>query len=124
MPRMMSDVGWFLQTVRILAWLCVLAVITLSLVPGSLRPHTMSSGRAEHFLAYAGAGLLFGIAYHSLRERVTIWVGLAVVSCALEVLQNLIPNRSPSILDALASTSGLTFGLLFGAVACAYIVSP
>lgn len=121
---MMSDGGMFHQTVRILAWLCVLAVIVLSLVPSSLRPHTMSSGRVEHFLAYAVAGLLFSLAYHSLRERVTIWVGLAAVSCALEALQNSVPGRSPSILDALASTSGLTFGLLLGAVASAYIVSP
>ncbi len=113
----------FYQALRILAWLCVLAIIALSLVPGSLRPHTMPSGRVEHFLAYAGAGSLFSLAYQSLRERVTIWVGLAVLSCALEVLQNLIPSRSPSIFDALASTSGLTIGLLFGAVASAYIIS-
>ena len=119
----MSDRAMFHRLVRILAWLCVLAIIMLSLVPGSLRPHTMASGRFEHFLAYACAGLLFGLAYHSLRERVTMWVGLAAVSGILEILQRLIPGRSPSILDALASTSGLTLGLLFGAVASAYIIS-
>jgi VanZ family protein len=109
--------GMFHQALKFLAWLCVPAIVALSLVPGYLRPHTLSSGKAEHFLAYAGAGLLFGFAYSSLRERAIIWVGLAGISGVLEVLQSLIPNRSPNILDTLASASGLTTGLLLGALA-------
>jgi VanZ family protein len=114
------DFGVILQTLKILAWLSVLAIVALSLVPGYLRPSTLSSARVEHFLAYAGAAFLFGIAYSSLRERASVWGGLAAVSVVLEVLQGLVPGRSPHILDALASTTGLTIGLLSGAVVSAY----
>jgi len=45
-----------------------------------------------------------------------IWIGLAITSGVFEALQNFIPGRSASILDALASTLGLTFGFMGGAL--------
>ena len=103
--------------VRLLAWLCGIAITVLSLLPGEERPHTGLPGRFEHAMAYAGTGFLFWFGYSDPRHRVLIWIGLAIASGVFEALQNFIPGRSPSILDALASTLGLTFGFMGGALA-------
>jgi VanZ family protein len=96
-------------------------IAVLSLVPGDARPHTDLPGRAEHFIAYAGTGLLFALGYYALRQRMLGLIGLAIASGAFEVLQNFVPGRSPSPLDALASTCGAAFGLLLGAFLNAFI---
>ena len=103
-----------MTSIRILGWVCVVAIAVLSLVPGDTRPYIISSGRTEHFMAYAGAGFFFAWGYCGLRERLLAWVGLSIASCLFEILQNFVPGRTLSALDALASTSGLTFGLLSG----------
>ncbi len=95
---------------RVIAWISVLAIVVLSVVPGHIRPHTGLPGRVEHFMAYAGAGFLFGLGYLRWEERLSIWIGLSVVSGILEVIQEFVPDRSPSPLDALASICGLTLG--------------
>jgi VanZ family protein len=104
------------QTARVLAWVCVLVIIVLSLLPGNERPHTGAPGQYEHFIAYAGTGFFFSLAYREFTHRLSIWAMLAVLSGALEALQNFVPGRSPNVLDALASTSGATIGLIAGAV--------
>ncbi len=103
------------QTARILTGACLLVIVVLSLVPGSARPHTMYPGQVEHFMAYAGTGFVSGFAYRALRERLSVWIGLAIASGLLEIMQQFVPGRSPSVFDALASTSGLTVGLILGA---------
>lgn len=100
---------------RMLAWACVLVILTLSLAPGDARPHTLLPGKLEHFIAYAGTGLLFSIAYRRRKTRALIWGALVIASLVLEAVQSFIPGRSPSLLDALASSMGLTVGLACGA---------
>jgi len=107
---------WLASLARALAWACVVVIAVLSLVPGEVRPHTGLPGRAEHFIAYAGTGLVFALGYFGLLQRMLALIGLAIASGAFEVLQNFVPGRSPNFLDALASTSGLAFGLLSGAI--------
>jgi VanZ family protein len=101
--------------VRVLAWACLATVAILSLVPGELRPHSFLPGQAEHFIAYAVAGLLLALAYWSTRQRILGWLCGSIASGGFEILQNFVPRRSPSIWDALASVAGLTFGILLGA---------
>jgi hypothetical protein len=106
-----------LTIARIIAWICAVAITVLSLVPGTLRPHTFLPGRAEHFMAYAGTGFFFVLGYLDIRQRILAWIGLAIASGVFEILQAFIPGRSPSSLDALSSTGGLTFGLAMGLIA-------
>ena len=101
---------------QLLAWICVSLIAVLSLVPGAERPNSSLPGQAEHFVAYAATGLFFALGYTSPRVRVIGWIGLAVASGVFELLQNLVPGRTPSALDALASTMGLTAGLGSGAL--------
>jgi VanZ family protein len=108
---------------RPLAWACVVVIAVLSLVPGDARPHTGLPGRGEHFIAYAGTGLLFALGYWELRQRMLALICLAIASGAFEVLQNFVPGRSPSPLDALTSTCGAAFGLVLGAILSAVVSS-
>jgi len=102
---------------RILSWLCIVAIIVLSLLPGSLRPHLFENGSIEHVLAYAGTGFLLAISYHALHTRLLFLVGLGVLSCLFEIAQIWIPDRHPQVIDAVASTAGAAIGLLVGAAA-------
>lgn len=47
---------------RVLTWVCLAAIPSLSLVPGNSRPHAFLPGQAEHFIAYTVAGSLLALA--------------------------------------------------------------
>jgi len=99
-------------------WICVAIIVYLSLVPGSMRPHTMVSGHAEHFIAYAGTGFLFAIGSR-LRERIIVALGLAALSGLVELTQLAIPGRTGEFAGFFYSTLGAWSGLLAGAAAWA-----
>jgi VanZ family protein len=92
---------------RIATWLCVALLIVLSLVPGQDRPHTGLQGHSEHFIAYAGTGMIAMLSY-----RRALWtiVGLTLLSGILEVLQNFVPGRTPAVMDAIFSSAGGAVG--------------
>ena len=104
---------WIRDCGRIATWLAVLILAVLSLVPGELRPHTFMPGRLEHFMAYGLTGCAIAIGYPTHRIRWIWWVALTLTALAFEYLQSLIPDRSPSIYDALASYTGLAVGVIF-----------
>jgi hypothetical protein len=108
-----------MRVARMAGWAGIAAITILSLVPGSERPHTGLPGQAEHFAAYACTGFALSLAYHGLRERLIFWFVLATASGVFEILQIWIPGRDAKIQDALASTFGLTTGLVLGAMAAA-----
>jgi VanZ family protein len=93
---------------------CLVAIIVLSLVPGEARPHTGAPGEFEHFMAYMGTGLFIAARYRSLRPRLILWAATAALSFVLEFVQIFVPGREPDIFDALASSSGLTLGVVLG----------
>ncbi|MDB5546093.1 MAG: hypothetical protein JWO64_3242 [Hyphomicrobiales bacterium] len=97
-------------------WTCIAIVIALSLLPGSMRPHTGASGHFEHFIAYAGTGFLFAPC-SGQRERIGAALGLAALSGALELLQLRIPGRTGEFGGFFYSSLGAWLGLLAGAVA-------
>lgn len=109
------------SSAQLLAWMSVLAIAALSLVSGDQRPQSFLPGQAEHFVAYAAAGFFLAQGYPSPRHRIQAWIGMVIASGAFEILQHFVPGRSPSSLDALASASGLTLGLLLSAVTGAAI---
>lgn len=101
---------------RIIGWMCILVILALSLAPGSDRPHTGYSGGTEHIFAYAGTGFFFSLGYRALRDRLAIWISVALLSGLLEFAQTQIPGRSARLIDAIVSTTGLTTGLIIGGV--------
>lgn len=95
-------------------WVCVLIVLYLSLVPGTLRPHTGASGHFEHFMAYAATGFLFAPGSR-WRERMICALGLAALSGCVEIAQVRIPGRTGEFGGFFYSTMGAWLGLLAGA---------
>lgn len=103
---------------RIAAWLAVLTIIVLSVVPGTARPHVLGNDSAEHFVAYFIAGGLFAIGYQLKigyqRSQRLLSSGILLAICAglLEFVQLWIPGRSAAIGDFEVSTIAAWIGLL------------
>jgi hypothetical protein len=103
-------------------WICVGIILYLSLVPGTMRPHTGASGHFEHFIAYAGTGALFAPA----RTRMALLaaaVGLSWLSGAVEIAQLWIPGRTGEIAGFVWSSAGAWLGLLVGAASWRFLES-
>jgi VanZ family protein len=98
----------------------VLAIVGLSLVPGSHRPHTWLPGKAEHFIAYLGTASALALGFHAASSRLAAALGLALLAGAMEYLQHSVPGRHAAVLDAFASASGGVVGIAIGAVLYAF----
>ncbi len=93
---------------RVAAWLLVIVITALSLVPPSLRPVTGVTHGLEHFAIFAVTGFAFGLAYD--RKLVAIMPVLVIFAGVIELGQLFVPNRharlSDFIVDALAACVG------------------
>src|SRR5262249_5091385 len=68
-------------TIKIVAWLLLLSIIVLSVVPPTFRPVTVLPHGIEHLTMFSVTGLAFGIAY-ACRYRHTIALVLFAVGFA------------------------------------------
>lgn len=99
---------------RIGAWLAVLTIIVLSVVPGGARPDILGNDYAEHFTAYFVAGGLFALGYQlSILSSGAL---LAISAGSLELVQLWIPGRIASAGDVAAGAIGAWLGLLVIAI--------
>jgi VanZ family protein len=104
----------FLFTIaRAAGFFGVLAIIVLSLVPGTYRPHT-GLPKAEHFIAYYSTAFAFALGFRSRASRVVIAHGLTLLAGSMEVLQLWVPGRHPGIIDAVVSSLGGLLGIALG----------
>ncbi|UHC14235.1 hypothetical protein LRS73_16840 [Methylobacterium currus] len=97
---------------RISTPFAVLALIILSWLPGTERPHTGLAGQVEHFIAYTltAAGIVIGFP-HRIQTVALMLIGLNAV---LEVGQIWIPGRTSQFIDFAASCGGIVLGLFAG----------
>lgn len=105
-----ADMKTLLKGVAILS---LVTIAVLSLVPGSIRPHTGASGNVEHVMAYSGTAFLLSIAFPRLRG----WfiMALLVEAAALfEIAQMGIPDRGPGLDNWIAGSFGAVIGTLAG----------
>jgi VanZ family protein len=101
-----TEVGKTTTSIRVVAWLAVLAIIVLSVVPGDMRPHVLTTDHYEHFAAYFITGSLLGIGYSRPKQVLSIAVMLLLCSGTLEIVQLWIPGRTASVGDFIASAIG------------------
>ena len=89
---------------RIAAWLLLITIAVLSLVPPTLRPETGLRNNYEHFAIFAAAGAAFGLGYG--RRPYSLMVGLVTFAGVIELAQVLVPGRharlSDFVVDALS----------------------
>lgn len=111
---------WIVRLAALGVWLEFAAILILSLVPGAERPHTgLGSGQLEHALAYGVAGATISIGYRTARARLLALLPFALGSGVFELMQTLVPDRSPQQIDTFASLGGLCAGFTVGALATA-----
>ena len=82
-----------------MAWIGIVAIIILSVVPAADRPVTGAGQLLEHFTAFAIVGGAFAIGY---RVSLIPLMFLAVLFCAgIELLQVPLPTRHARVSDFL-----------------------
>jgi VanZ family protein len=94
-----------------LAVLSLLTVVTLSVLPASSVHRSGLPKEIEHFAAYGGTALLFGL---SFLRRTPLWVGCLLfmtLAGLLEYAQNWVPGRDAGLSTAVASVIGSFIGL-------------
>ena len=100
----------FTGMARIMAWMGILAIIVLSVVPAEDRPGTGAGQLLEHLTAFAIVGGAFAIGY---RFSVMWLMFLAVLFCAgIELLQVPLPTRHARVSDFLIDTAGACLAIL------------
>jgi VanZ family protein len=101
------------RTVFGLAFAAVLvAVVVLSLLPGTDMPSIGVSDKTEHFAAYALLGFMGGVAFPTRRAATLLIVLLPALGIALELAQFFAPGRSPDVLDAVAGGTAACLALV------------
>jgi VanZ family protein len=101
------------RTIQVVAWLLLLSIAMLSVVPPTHRPVTGTSQSFEHVSIFLAAGTAFALGY---RHRFWLLAGaLVAFSLAIELVQLGVPGRharlSDFLVDATASCIGVALGL-------------
>jgi hypothetical protein len=105
------------------AWLAIVAIALVTVLPIELRPTTSLSPNRERFLVMAIVGALFILAYP---KRIWIVVlALCGAAAVLEPLQFFALGRHPSAHDVFVKSAGATIGAVVGFISihAAYILA-
>jgi VanZ family protein len=95
---------------RILAWILVIGIVVVTLVPASVRPETGVGHNYEHFFAFGLVGLVFALA-HSQRLGMLLISGV-VFALMLELAQIPLPTRHARFEDFLVDAFSACLGIL------------
>jgi VanZ family protein len=100
---------------QIVGWLCVAAIVLLSLVSPSLRPVTALPHDLEHLAIFLITGCALGLGYpgHLARNMMV----LVIFAAAIEVAQFSTPGRHPRLIDFVVDAGGACLGVVLAALA-------
>ena len=99
---------------RFLAWVTLLAILAMTLLPIGDRPHLTTDPSVERAAAYFLLGLLFCIGY---RQHWPIALGTVLVAAGgFEAAQLLTSDRDAEIADALVKITGGILGFGTGSL--------
>jgi hypothetical protein len=101
-----------MMLIRVGAWLAVLTIMVLSVVPGNLRPHVLGNDYFEHLAAYFIAGSLLAIGFPRPMQQLASWTLLATCAGVLELVQRSIPDRTASIGEFAIGVFGAGLGIM------------
>lgn len=101
--------------IRYAVFVCVLIIVVLSLLPAQDMYRTAAPKGVEHFIAYCGTGSLMALAFRGQwRPLAFAVVGMILLACLMEELQQFSPGRTMHISDFLASSAGAIVGIILG----------
>ena len=92
-----------------MAWLLLLTIVVLSVVPPDDRPITPVPHNVEHLSIFLPTGLAFGLGY-TTRHLLQV-IGLVAFSAAVELAQLGIPGRHARLSDFLVNALGVCVGV-------------
>ena len=98
--------------VRITAWLSILIVLVVTVVPIGFRPTTGLSPNIERFCVMAAVGALFAAAYPGRFWLIVLALSLA--AAMFEPLQFIAAGRHPSLHDVEVKALGAALGAVIG----------
>ncbi len=98
-----------LTIVRTAGLLAVMTIAVLSLVPGYLRPSVPIA--FQHFIAYFIAAVLLSFGYCNWNPAV-IASPMSLYALVLEIAQNVIPGRTPALMDFAEGAIGTVVGVI------------
>jgi hypothetical protein len=108
--------NWFIDHYRLvaraLAWVGIVAIIILSVVPAVDRPLTGAGQQFEHITAFAPVAGMFAVGY---RLSLALLLFLAFIFCAgIELLQVPLPTRHARVSDFIVDfvASSIAIGLV------------
>jgi VanZ family protein len=93
-----------------LAWICIVALAMLALLPATDVPQTGFPNLVNHLIAYAGSSLIAVAAYHRKLRSELVIVAICCYAGILEYLQTFAPGRHPAVEDFAASVIGTVCG--------------
>src|SRR5437667_9894094 len=97
-----------------IGWLCVLAIVALSLVSPSWRPVTFLPHDIEHLAIFVMTGVALGLGYPG---HVTRHMALLVIfAAAIELAQFYVPGRHPRLIDFVVDALGACAGAAVAAL--------
>lgn len=92
---------------------CVIIGITvLSLMPPKSGIELGEHDKINHFIAYTVFSLNAGMLSANLRKHLLFLPLLILYGLLMEFCQGFVPGREPSLLDALANTTGVAIGFV------------
>jgi hypothetical protein len=100
---------------KLAAWLLLIAVVAITLVPAEFRPTTPLPLKAERAFGFATLTFVFTLAYP--RRWLLILLGTGAGAVGLELLQFAVPSRDPSPIDAAVKVIGAVLGVIAATIA-------
>jgi len=99
---------------RAVAWLALVAIIVLSLVPPGARPTTFIPHKIEHAGIFLLDGIAFAIAYRGYEWLLSI---AGVIFCAgIELAQLVIPGRHARLSDFFVDAAATCIGIFAASI--------
>jgi VanZ family protein len=94
---------------RFAAWVALIAIVVLSVVPPSLRPVSGIPHLIEHFSAFLLVGVAFGLAYPD--RGIAIAIAALLLTAVLELTQLFAPGRHARFSDFVVNGVGICVGI-------------
>jgi VanZ family protein len=99
---------------QVTAWICLAAIVALSLVSPAWRPVTILPHNIEHLAIFLIAGFALALGYP--RHLIRLIALLVIFAGAIEVAQFFAPGRHPRLIDFVVDAASACAGAALAAL--------
>jgi len=99
---------------QVTAWICLAAIVALSLVSPAWRPVTILPHNLEHLAIFLITGFALGLGYPGHLARLTVL--LVIFAAAIELAQFFAPGRHPRLIDFVVDAASACAGAVLAAL--------